>query len=99
MKFTSFIGGVLNKYESNIMIKGSKIFIVEADEYDKTFLKIKPDIASILNVDGDHYDIYNDIFELTIPSKNLLIRLKKNGILFHNSSLNFNGISFGVNCF
>ena len=95
LKFTSFIGGVLNKYESNIMIRGSKIFIVEADEYDKTFLKIKPNIASILNIDGDHYDIYNDIDDINNSFKKFANNLKKNGILFHNSTLNFNGISFG----
>ena len=91
LKFTSFIGGVLNKYESNIMIRGSEIFIVEADEYDKTFLKIKPNIASILNVDGDHYDVYDDINDINNSFKKFANSLKKNGILFHNSTLNFNG--------
>ena len=99
LKFTSFIGGVLNKYESNIMIKGSKIFIAEADEYDKTFLKIKPNIASILNIDGDHYDIYNDIDDINNSFKKFANNLKKNGILFHNSTLNFNRISFGEDSF
>ena len=95
LKFTSFIGGVLKKYESNIIIKGNEIFVVEADEYDKTFLKIKPNISSILNVDGDHYDIYDNIEEINKSFKKFANNLKKNGILFHNSSLNFNGISFG----
>ena len=81
------------------MIRGSKIFIVEADEYDKTFLKIKPNIASILNIDGDHYDIYNDIDDINNSFKKFANNLKKNGILFHNSTLNFNGISFGEDSF
>ena len=95
LKFTSFIGGVLKKYESNIIIKGDDIFIVEADEYDKTFLKINPNIASILNVDGDHYDIYTDINDINKSFEKFSNNLKQNGILFHNSNLNFNGISFG----
>ena len=66
LKFTSFVGGIIKKYKSNIIKKGNDIFIVEADEYDKTFLKIKPNIASILNVDGDHYDIYNDMDDLSL---------------------------------
>ena len=95
LKFTSFVGGVIKKYKSNIIKKGNDIFIVEADEYDKTFLKIKPNIASILNVDGDHYDIYNDMEDIQNSFKKFTKNLKKNGILFHNSNLEFDGISFG----
>ena len=95
LKFTSFVGGVIKKYKSNIIKKGNDIFIVEADEYDKTFLKIKPNIASILNVDGDHYDIYNDIDDIHNSFKKFAKNLKKNGIIFHNSNLEFDGISFG----
>ena len=95
LKFTSFIGGVIKKYKSNIIKKGNDIFVVEADEYDKTFLKIKPNIASILNIDGDHYDIYNNIDDIKESFKNFTKNLKKKGILFHNSTLEFDGISFG----
>ena len=95
LKFTSFVGGVIKKYKSNIIKKGNDIFIVEADEYDKTFLKIKPNIASILNVDGDHFDIYNDIDDINNSFKKFTKNLKKNGIIFHNSNLEFDGISFG----
>ena len=95
LKFTSFVGGIMKKYKSNIIKKGNDIFIVEADEYDKTFLKIKPNIASILNVDGDHYDIYNDMDDIQNSFKKFTKNLKKNGIIFHNSNLEFDGISFG----
>ena len=99
LKFTSFIGGVLKKYQTNIIINGNDIFIVEADEFDKTFLKIKPNIASILNIDGDHYDIYKDLDEINYSFKKFANSLKKSGILFHNSNLDLNGISFGENSF
>ena len=99
LKFTSFIGGVLKKYQTNIIINGKDIFIVEADEFDKTFLKIKPNIASILNIDGDHYDIYKDLDEINYSFKKFANSLKKSGILFHNSNLDLNGISFGENSF
>tara|TARA_B100001175_G_scaffold214830_1_gene182527 strand:+ start:528 stop:1883 length:1356 start_codon:yes stop_codon:yes gene_type:complete len=95
LKFTSFVGGIIKKYKSNIIKKGNDIFIVEADEYDKTFLKIKPNIASILNVDGDHYDIYNNMDDIQNSFKKFTKNLKKNGIIFHNSNLEFDGISFG----
>lgn len=95
LKFTSFVGGVIKKYKSNIIKKGNDIFIVEADEYDKTFLKIKPNIASILNIDGDHYDIYSDMDDIQNSFKKFTKNLKKNGIIFHNSNLEFDGISFG----
>ena len=95
LKFTSFIGGIIRGYESNIILNGNKIFLVEADEYDKTFLKINPNIASIINIDGDHYDIYSNIYDLKKSFKKFIRNLKDGGILFHDSSLNFNGFSFG----
>lgn len=95
LKFTSFIGGIIRGYESNIILNGNKIFLVEADEYDKTFLKIKPNIASIINIDGDHYDIYSNIYDLKKSFKKFTKNLKEGGILFHDSTLDFNGFSFG----
>ena len=52
LNFTSFVGGVLKDYETNIILNGDEIFVVEADEYDKTFLKLHPNVASIMNIDG-----------------------------------------------
>ena len=97
LEFTSFVGGIMNDYDSNLLNNGNKIFVVEADEYDKTFLKLHPNVASIMNIDGDHYDIYSDFNDLKKSFKKFSDNLKKDGILFHDSNLDFNGFSFGLN--
>ena len=97
LNFTSFVGGVLKDYETNIILNGDEIFVVEADEYDKTFLKLHPNVASIMNIDGDHYDIYSDFNDLKKSFKKFSDNLKKDGILFHDSNLDFNGFTFGLN--
>ncbi|MCK5699770.1 MAG: UDP-N-acetylmuramate--L-alanine ligase, partial [Cyclobacteriaceae bacterium] len=58
----SLIGGILQEYESNLIIEGDHtpetIAVLEADEYDRSFLKLSPDIAVITSADADHLDIY-----------------------------------------
>ena len=59
-KFTSFIGGISENYNSNFIDNGHEYTIVEADEYDRSFLCLAPDIACITSIDADHLDIYGD---------------------------------------
>lgn len=58
--FTAFVGGVLRGYESNFVSRGSEYILVEADEYDRSFLHLHPDYAAITNIDPDHLDIYHN---------------------------------------
>ncbi len=61
---TSFLGGIAENYHSNLIIGGHKYTVVEADEFDRSFLQLQPDIACITSVDADHLDIYNNANEL-----------------------------------
>ena len=56
--FTSFMGGFFRNKDSNFVKTGLDNFIVEADEYDRSFLKLHPTIACITSVDPDHLDVY-----------------------------------------
>ena len=58
LEFTAFLGGFMNKHEGNLIQKGSVYSIVEADEYDKSFLQLEPSFACITTMDADHLDIY-----------------------------------------
>ena len=58
LEFTAFLGGVMNKHEGNLIQKGSVYSILEADEYDKSFLQLDPSFACITTMDADHLDIY-----------------------------------------
>ena len=60
MPVTSFIGGISENYNSNYLNNGDDIMVVEADEFDRSFLHLDPDIACITTMDVDHLDIYTD---------------------------------------
>lgn len=64
MPVTAFLGGVTENYNSNLIYKGSEIMVVEADEFDRSFLHLKPNIACITSMDADHLDIYGTTSEL-----------------------------------
>ena len=55
----SFIGGISKNYKSNLIFqKRIQLLVVEADEFDRSFLHLHPDIAVISAMDADHLDIY-----------------------------------------
>ncbi len=57
----AFLGGISKNYNSNILLSSqSDYVVVEADEYDRSFLKLSPEIAIVTSIDADHLDIYGD---------------------------------------
>ena len=57
---TAFVGGIMQNYNSNYVGGKNKVVVVEADEYDRSFLRLHPDMAVITAADADHLDIYGD---------------------------------------
>jgi len=57
---SAFLGGITQNYNTNLLIGDDKTTVVEADEYDRSFLTLHPDIAVITSVDADHLDVYGD---------------------------------------
>ena len=55
---TAFLGGISNNLGSNFIYSESDLVVVEADEYDRSFMTLRPDIAVITSMDADHLDIY-----------------------------------------
>jgi UDP-N-acetylmuramate--alanine ligase len=64
MPITAFLGGISENYQSNLIYKGNEIMVVEADEFDRSFLQLSPDIACVTSMDADHLDIYKDASDL-----------------------------------
>tara|TARA_Y100000385_G_scaffold59396_1_gene57478 strand:- start:2294 stop:3622 length:1329 start_codon:yes stop_codon:yes gene_type:complete len=64
LKFKAFVGGIMKGYNSNYLYTGDDYVIVEADEYDKSFLTLTPDYAVITSIESDHLDIYGDFESL-----------------------------------
>lgn len=82
---TAFIGGIMTNYDSNILIGKNpeeSIIVVEADEFDRSFLTIHPDIAIITSVDADHLDIYGTKNALKKTFREFIGNIKPNGQLF-----------------
>lgn len=60
LESTAFLGGVVENYDSNIILNGAEITVSEADEFDRSFLRLSPKIGIITSMDADHLDIYGD---------------------------------------
>jgi UDP-N-acetylmuramate--alanine ligase len=59
-KATSFLGGIAENYNSNLILGAADISVVEADEFDRSFLQLSPNIACVTSMDADHLDIYGE---------------------------------------
>lgn len=86
--FSAFLGGVSadlgsNYYNSGVRADGTKITVTEADEFDRSFLTLSPDISIITSTDADHLDIYGQESEVKKSFADFADRLKAGGILFH----------------
>ena len=57
---SAFLGGISKNYNSNLLTAQNDIVVVEADEFDRSFLQLYPEIAVITSMDADHLDIYGD---------------------------------------
>jgi UDP-N-acetylmuramate--alanine ligase len=55
---TAFLGGISANYGSNLLNSQDDLVVVEADEYDRSFLRLEPDIAVVTALDADHLDVY-----------------------------------------
>ena len=61
---TGFLGGISEDIQSNLILKGDEVIVVEADEFDRSFMQLAPNIAAITSMDADHLDIYGEKEEL-----------------------------------
>lgn len=58
---SAFLGGISKNYNSNLLVSDNNTIVAEADEFDRSFLQLHPEIAVITAMDADHLDIYSDI--------------------------------------
>ncbi|QDO93627.1 UDP-N-acetylmuramate--L-alanine ligase [Formosa sediminum] len=93
---TGFLGGISENYNSNYISKGTEVSVVEADEFDRSFLTLSPDIACITSMDADHLDIYGEAEVLQESFVAFSNKIKDNGILFVKNGLPIDGITYGI---
>ena len=85
----AFFGGISKNYNSNFLTGNSRIMVVEADEYDKSLLKLSPYISLISSMDKDHGDIYLNDAEMTDAYKQFIENTQKRIIGRHDLSPEF----------
>ena len=96
---TAFIGGIANNFDSNLLLGKNKnsIFVVEADEFDRSFLQLHPDVSIIGSIDADHLDIYGDREHL-VESFNDFAKLTKRNVIVKEGleiAESWNRLSYG----
>jgi UDP-N-acetylmuramate--alanine ligase len=84
---TAFLGGIASNYNSNFLSGQNNVVVVEADEYDRSFLTLHPDLAVITSMDADHLDIYGDAAQLEDSFRLFADQLKAGGSLYIKSGL------------
>lgn len=93
---TAFLGGITTNYQSNVLFGKNNVVVVEADEYDRSFLTLHPDVAVITSMDADHLDIYGDESHLRESFQLFAEQLKPEGHLFVRDGLPINGITYSA---
>ena len=100
---TAFIGGIANNFDSNLLLgQGTdSLLVVEADEFDRSFLRLHPDISVINSIDADHLDIYGDMSYLVASFNEFASLTNQQLIVKEGLDIKANGIlrfGFGENC-
>ena len=95
-KVTAFLGGISEDIQSNLILNGNDIMVVEADEYDRSFLNLSPNIAAITSMDPDHLDIYGDPEKLMESFKDFASLVPPQGKLFIKNGLPRFGTTIGI---
>ncbi len=94
---SAFLGGIASNYDSNVLFGTNQVMVVEADEYDRSFLTLHPDIAIVTSMDADHLDIYGDPAHLTSSFQLFAAQIKRGGQLIHRAGLALeDGIAYAV---
>ena len=82
----AFLGGICINFNSNF-IDGTEYAIAEADEFDRSFLHLEPNIALITSVDTDHLDIYGNLEAIENSFHQFCNKVREGGVLITNSSV------------
>lgn len=94
---TAFIGGIVENYNSNLIGSGTTVTVVEADEFDRSFLHLHPNIACITSMDADHLDIYGTSEAIEASFMEFAAKIEDKNNLFITKELPLEGLTCAVN--
>jgi UDP-N-acetylmuramate--alanine ligase len=94
---TAFVGGIVENYNSNLIGNGKTVTVVEADEFDRSFLHLYPNIACVTSMDADHLDIYGDTASIEASFVEFADKVTDKSKLFITKDLPIQGVTCAVN--
>ena len=96
LSFCAFVGGIMKNYNSNFIYNGEDYILVEADEFDRSFLRLNPNYACITSIDIDHLDIYEDYNDLNKAFSEFKNNLTDEGFLISNELVGVKSLKYGI---
>ncbi|UUC45772.1 UDP-N-acetylmuramate--L-alanine ligase [Flavobacterium cerinum] len=93
---TAFLGGIVENYNSNLIGDGKTVTVVEADEFDRSFLHLHPDIACVTSMDADHLDIYGDKAAIEASFLEFAGKVTDKNKLFVTNGLPIDAVTVGI---
>jgi UDP-N-acetylmuramate--alanine ligase len=89
-KMSAFVGGIAKNIDSNVIIgdENDEIVVMEADEFDRSFLQLNPYISIVTSIDADHLDIYGDKEQLDEGFSQFVNKTMPEGVVIYNSAVN-----------
>ena len=93
---TAFVGGIVENYDSNLIGSGKSLTVVEADEFDRSFLHLHTDIACVTSMDADHLDIYGDKASIEASFREFAAKTSVKENLFISKGLPLNGMTVAI---
>jgi UDP-N-acetylmuramate--alanine ligase len=94
---TAFVGGIVENYNSNLIGTGKTVTVVEADEFDRSFLHLHPNIACITSMDADHLDIYGTSDAIEASFVEFASKVEDKSKLFITKELSLEGVQCAIN--
>ncbi|KUJ62092.1 UDP-N-acetylmuramate--alanine ligase [Flavobacteriaceae bacterium CRH] len=94
---TAFVGGIVENYNSNLIGNGKTVTVVEADEFDRSFLHLHPNIACVTSMDADHLDIYGTSDAIEASFLEFALKVEDKNKLFITTELPLEGVQCAIN--
>lgn len=94
---TAFLGGIVENYHSNLIGSGKTITVVEADEFDRSFLHLHPNIACVTSMDADHLDIYGNKAAIEATFREFADKVEDKTKMFVPKGLPLQGLTIAIN--
>ena len=84
---SAFLGGVSKNYNTNLLLRTSRYTVMEADEFDRSFLRLSPLMTIVTSADADHLDIYGDLKTMVAAYNEYCSKVRAGGVMVVNKKI------------